>query len=197
MNVCIYAGTFNPIHIAHLAVAEHVRNEIAADKIIFIPSFSPPHKNNDIIDPLHRLNMVKLAVEDNAFFEASDIEFHLEEPSYSFHTIKKLYETLRIESKINFIIGMDAFERIDSWYNAEKLADLVRFVVVPRSENIELEHLSEKIKLKNIDYIFVKAPFIDVSSTLIREKLNQGKSIKYLVADKVEKYINENNLFRK
>ena len=216
MNPTVFAGTFNPIHIAHLIIAESVRVELNAEKILFIPSFSPPHRENDLASPEHRLNMVKLATENNPYFEVSDIELKLQGTSYSFNTIQELYrQNPEIEGQINFIIGADAFNHIETWYRYEELAKLINFIVLARpnhpldchseldSESIQRTESTcyTKQTLNQVQgdslfqYKFVEAPQIDISSSFIRQRIKENKSIKYLVPNNVEDYIIKNKLY--
>lgn len=196
MNLTIFSGTFNPIHTAHLIIAETVREEIGTNKILFIPAFCPPHREKDLVSPDNRLNMVKLAVADNHCFDVSDIEFTRGKKSYSYLTVKELINTNPdLTGKINFIIGSDAFNFIDTWYEVEKLAKLVNFIIVVRPGNIEIKKLFENIQLKNFDFQIVKTPLLEISSSYIRKKIKEKKSIKYLVPKSVEKYIYKNKLY--
>lgn len=197
MKLCIFSGTFNPIHLAHLIVAETVKDEIKADKMLLIPSFTPPHKNNDIADAVHRMEMVKLAVADNSKIEVSDVEFQNSGRSYSYLTIKKLYELYPdITGRINFVIGTDAFEKIETWYEAEKLVQLVNFVVVTRDKNYDFKSLFESINIQGLQAEVVNVPYSDISSSEIRSRVKLGKSIKYYVPNLVESYIELQNLYR-
>jgi nicotinate-nucleotide adenylyltransferase len=197
MKLCVYFGTFNPIHTAHLAVAEGVKEQLNIDKVFFIPAYNPPHRQNDLVDPIDRLNMAKLAVCGNKSFEVSDIEYKREGKSYTYITIKELMKIIpNLSEKIDFIIGTDAFSHIDSWYEVKKLSKLVRFVIIPREENFDTEHLFERIELKDFDYAVVNLPFIDISSSYIRKLIKEGKSIKYLVSDEVADYIKNNGLYK-
>ena len=139
MKLCVFQGTFNPIHNAHLDMAEFVLQNYGFEKIIFIPAAAPPHKDYDANFAIHRLNMVKLAVENNPHFEVSDIEFHLQGKSYSYLTALELYKKYNIERKINFIIGTDAFEKIESWYHSEDFKKIVDFIVFVRENNFTPE----------------------------------------------------------
>ena len=196
MNLTVFAGTFNPIHIAHLIIAESVRTELNADKILFIPSFIPPHRDSDLADAAHRLNMVKLAIETNPHFEVSDIELKLQGISYTFNTIQELYrQNSEIKSKINFIIGADAFNNIESWYKYEELAKLINFIVLARPKSKDIEEIINNLSLKDFSYKFVEAPRIDISSSFIRQRAKEKKSVKYLVTNEVESYIQENRLY--
>lgn len=193
MNKLIYAGTFNPIHTGHLIIAEHVREELKADKVIFIPSYKPPHRENDVAPAIHRLNMVKLAINNNKYFELSDIEFKSEEKSYTYNTILNLKKNNPDYSqKYKFIIGTDAFNLVNSWYKAEELKSLLEFIVIERPNNSQK---IETVNVKEFPYTIIKAPYIEISSTTIRKRLKAKKSIKYLVTNEVEDYILKNELY--
>ena len=167
MNICIFAGTFNPIHNAHIKMAEFALEKFGFDKIIFIPSYIPPHKDVDKTLSMHRYNMVKLAIADNKNFEISDIEYKSEEKSYSLLTVKKIIKKYKIKGKLNFIIGTDAFLKIESWYHADELKELVHFIVFPRKGNyIESLHI---LKNKGWDFELVNSVLINISSTEIRQ----------------------------
>lgn len=198
MDLTVFPGTFNPVHVAHLIIAESVKDELKLDKILFIPSKLPPHRNIHLADPQDRFNMVNLAIQDNPSFEISDIEYRIKGKSYSYLTVKKLLEeNSNITGKINFIIGSDAFALIDSWYEVEKLTKLVKFIIIVRPDNMDTEILFKKIKLKNFDYQIVKAPLMDISSSNIRGKIRECRSIRYLVPKNVEKYIFDRKLYLK
>lgn len=195
MNITVFSGTFNPIHTAHLIIAEAVRSELNLDKITFIPNNIPPHRDENIELPEHRMNMVKLAVSDNQYFGVSDIEFRSSEKSYTINTVKAL-NTLNQNEKVNLIIGTDAFKLIDSWYLAKELVSMVRFIIVARPNDENIEEILAEIQLKNIEYTVVKTPLLDISSSYIRERIKNEKSIRYLVPLEVEEYIYEHKLYR-
>lgn len=193
MKLCIFSGTFNPIHRAHLKMAEYVLENFGFDKIIFIPAYKPPHKDYDTNICTHRFNMVRLAIEYNPHFEISDIEYQHEGKSYSYLTALQLKKQYCTEDKINFIIGTDAFEKIESWYEAEKFKDLVDFIVFVReNKTVNFDDLKEK----GYSFEIARMPFIDISSTELRERIKEGKSISNLVTEEVEEYIYKNGLYR-
>ena len=193
----IYSGTFNPIHLAHLIIAQTVKDDLMVDKITFIPAYIPPHRDDNLAEPKHRLKMLKLAIQDNPDFELNDIEFRCKMKSYSYNTINKLLEEKpELTGKINFIIGSDAFSLIDTWHETEKFARLVKFIIVPREETFDVSELFEKVKLKNFNYQVANVPLIDISSTYIRRRIKEEKSIKYLVPKSVEEYIDRKNLYK-
>ena len=195
MKLCVFQGTFNPIHNAHLDMAEFVLQNYGFEKIIFIPAAAPPHKDYDANFAIHRLNMVKLAVENNPHFEVSDIEFHLQGKSYSYLTALELYKKYNIEGKINFIIGTDAFEKIESWYHSEDFKKIVDFIVFVRENNFTPERF-QYLKDKGYNFQFTRMPFEDISSTELREKIRKGFPINKLVPKTVEDYIRKNDLYK-
>ncbi len=194
MRLCVFQGTFNPIHKVHLKVAEFALNYYNFDKILFIPAYLPPHKEVDKNLAQHRFNMVKLAIQENEKFDISDIEFKRDGRSYTYLTILELKNIYKISNKINFLIGTDAFEKIDTWYETDKLKKHLHFIVFPRCNNF---NESDFDKFKNLEYDFEFAPmrYIDVSSTEVRNNINNKKSVEELEIPRVVEYIKENGLY--
>ena len=183
MAICIFPGTFNPIHEAHLRMANFALQNYGFEKIIFIPAYIPPHKEISANLAEHRYRMVELATSKNPKFEVSDIEYKLcenGEKSYSLNTVKKIREIYNIKEKLNFLIGTDAFEKINSWYKADELKNLVHFIVFPRG--VELSDKS------GWDYEMAPMEFLDVSSTDIRKTKNDN-------IKEVKDYIDKNDLY--
>ncbi|MBQ9246333.1 nicotinate (nicotinamide) nucleotide adenylyltransferase [bacterium] len=198
MTECVYQGSFNPIHNAHIEVAKYVHEKLNFEKIIFIPAFKPPHKDLKYFDSenaMHRLNMVQLAVEEYPYMDVSAIEYMRNEPSYTYNTIKQIYEIVKPSEKINFIIGTDAFIQIETWYKAQELKKLITFILFKRENNFD-ETPFLKLKEKGYNYILMKKPFLDISATEIRERLKQNKEIYDIVPIKVAKYIKQNNVYK-
>lgn len=195
MKLCVFQGTFNPIHNAHLKMADFVLKNYGFDKIIFIPAYKPPHKAYDISLTPHRLEMVKLAALTNPNFKVSDIEYQKERSSYTYLTVLELYKKYDIEGKINFIIGTDAFKKIDTWYEADKLKELVEFIVFVRENELE-DKKYEELRKKGYSFRFASMDFEDISSTTIRKYIHEGKSIDNLVTNKVKGYIEKNGLYK-
>jgi len=195
MKLCVYCGTFNPIHNAHIEVAKYVKANFDFDLILFIPAYKPPHKDIKNDASMHRFNMVKAAISGIKGFEISDIEFKSEENSYTFNTITKLYEVYpEIEGKINFIIGTDAFRKIQTWYRINDLKDLVEFVVFTRENNFMQEDL-DNLKITGYNFKYANMPYIDISSTEIRNKIKLNEDISGLVPQSVNSYIKRNGLY--
>ena len=181
MSICIFPGTFNPIHDGHIRMAEYALKKYGFEKIIFIPAYIPPHKEIDKNLAIHRYKMVQNAIKTNSKFEISDIEYKSEGKSYSLITVKKIIEQYCINSRLNFIIGTDAFAKIDSWYKSDELKELVHFIVFPRKEG-DIEVISN-----GWDYELADMELIDISSTEIREWLKKNTI--------VEGYIKEHGLY--
>ncbi len=197
MSNCLYQGSFNPIHNAHIAVAKYAHEKFGFEKIIFIPAFKPPHKdlkNFDIDNAFHRLNMVELAIEDYPYFDVSAIEYTRNTLSYTYDTILRIRNYTKTQDKINFIIGTDAFIKIESWNQAEKLKELLHFILFVREDGFD-ETPFTKLKEKGYDYTLMQMPFMDISSSEVRERVRQNKDICDIVPLKVAEYIKKNNVY--
>ena len=189
MSICIFPGTFNPIHIAHIKMAEFAMQHYNFDKIIFIPAYIPPHKEISANLAKHRFNMVKLAVANYPNFEVSDIEFKSEKPSYTLITVKKIINLYNIDEKLNFLIGTDAFEKLKTWYKIDELKELVHFIVFPRCDKLNEDDFSY-YRDHHYDYEFAPMEYIDVSSTEIRESKEKNQ-----ILNNVGEYIKNNGLY--
>ncbi|MBA7561577.1 putative nicotinate-nucleotide adenylyltransferase [subsurface metagenome] len=187
-------GVFDPIHYGHLFTAEEARVEFKLDKIIFVPCRKPAHKReNNISDSEHRYLMTDLATSNNQFFKVSKVELNRPGPSYSIDTVKEFLRKYNHGVEIFFITGADAFLEIDSWYKSEELVQLCQFVAVTRP-GYDLNKLNQKFK-KIIK--IMEIPALSISSTDIRRRVREEKSIKYLLPHEVEKYIYKKGLYRK
>ncbi len=192
MKIGILGGTFNPIHNGHLLMAEEVRLTFNLDRVYFIPVSIPPHKGyKPLISDSDRLRLIELAIEFNPYFYVSDIEIKRGGISYTIDTVKSFYSSLVIEDKIYLLIGADLIKDITTWMSYKELIEKVNLVVISRTS-----FKAESYK-KDFSYII---PFnstgFNVSSSLIRQRLLEGYSIKYLVPYKVEDYINSKGLYR-
>lgn len=196
MRLCVFQGTFNPIHKVHLEVAKFAKEYYNFERILFIPAYIPPHKSVDKNLALHRFNMVKLAISEYNGFDISDIEYKREGNSYTYNTILELRKAYNItDEKINFLIGTDAFIKIRTWYKTDKLKELVHFIVFKRTNKFNKDDFNE---LRGFGYDFEFAPmnYIDVSSTRLRENLGNGISINDMELPKIREYIKEHGLYQ-
>lgn len=189
----IFGGTFNPPHIAHLILAEYVRSVMSLDKIIFIPSGNPPLKRtSEIIDSKHRYIMSKLSFGSNKNFIVDDTELkNIISKTYTIDTLKKLKEKYK-NSDFYLIIGTDNFIKLAKWKDPQKILNFCKIVVINRPP-YKFEDGPNEFKNKVIK---LKVPELEISSTQIRKMVKNGFSIKYLVTDKVEKYIIKNKLYK-
>ena len=198
-KIGIMGGTFDPIHNGHLILAEHARVEMGLEKILFIPAWDPPHKGDRKITPsIHRYNMTLLALGLNPYFFISPIEIKREGRSYTIDTISQLKAEYK-SSELYFILGSDSLMEIHKWKDYEKLLKSCNFIVAKR-KGLEDEKLNnravELINSYNSNIIILESPIIEISSTEIRRRVRKNKSIKYLVPELVERYIEKNRLYR-
>lgn len=196
MSLCVFQGTFNPIHKIHLKVAKFAKEYYGFEKILFIPAYIPPHKTVDKNLASHRFNMVKLAISGIKGFQISDIEYKKEKNSYTYQTILELRKQYNItDERINFLIGTDAFEKIETWYQTDRLKELVHFIVFQRTNEFK-ESDFDSFRLKGYDFEFAPMNYTDVSSTALRNNLKKGLPIKDLEIKEVREYIKEHDLYQ-
>lgn len=189
MRIGILGGTFDPIHIVHLMIAEQVREKLHLQQIWFMPTRIPPHKEGRRVAPAeHRLEMVKLAIGEIPYFQAVSFELERQGTSYTIETIKQLKEQFPSHS-FYFIIGADMVEYLPHWHQIEELVHLIQFVGVHRpGYHMNQSEYSSYVKT-------VEIPQMDLSSTMIREKVLNRESVRFMVPDKVRNYIEEKHLY--
>ena len=189
-KIGIFGGTFDPIHIGHLIIAQEVSRLLKLSKVIFVPAFIPPHKKrSNPTSANDRYKMVQMAIRNNAKFEASTIEIKRRGKSYSVDTLRKLRKKFGSKASLFFIIGSDMVKDLKSWKELDSINKIVKFIAVKRS-GYPVVNLP-----KNIDRVNV--PQVDVSSTQIRRLIKNGHSINFLVPDVVRKYISDKYLYLK
>lgn len=198
LKIGIMGGTFDPIHYAHLATAEYVREKFKLDKILFIPTGNPPHKAKLRTDKVDRYNMVLLATKNNKYFITSSMEINREKRTYTVDTLKELHKIYK-NSEIYFITGADTICDMENWRNVGENFELATFIAAARP-GIRQSEAKQKIeKLQNLydaKIETVDAPSLDISSTYIREKIKEKKSVKYLIPEDVQKYIYEKKIYK-
>jgi len=188
MKVGILGGTFNPIHIGHLVLAEEARQKLKLDRVIFVPAYLPPHKaSRGLAKAAQRYMMVKLAIKGNKYFRLSDIEIKRNGYSYTIDTLRELKKTL-VKDKLYFITGSDLLDYLDDWKGLREVVKIARFVVATRP-GYPLKKLPAYIST-----LAIRA--IDISAFRIRQAIKKNRSIRYLVPREVYRYIERNKLYR-
>lgn len=189
MNIGLYFGSFNPIHIGHLIIANHVLNETKIERIWFIVSpQNPLKKTNSLLNEFDRLHMVRLAVQDDNRLKCSDIEFSLSKPSFTTNTLAFLSEKYP-EHKFSIIMGSDSYQNLDKWKNFETIVSNYSIYVYKR-EGHEIN------KFGGHEPTILNAPLIQISATQIRDYVRAGKSIRYLVPEIVREEIETRKFYK-
>lgn len=196
MRIGVFGGTFDPIHMGHLIVAEDARVALELDKALFIPAGQPWFKSyRQITDSRHRLEMVKLAVESNPFFDVSDIEIRRSGPSYTVDTLAEL-RVQYMDAELIVILGVDALREIDRWHQPRLLFELASVVGMARpGAALDPSVLNAAIPGASSRMLLLDSTLIDISGTDIRVRVAAGRSIRYRVPAAVERYISENGLY--
>lgn len=199
MRIGIFGGTFNPIHNTHILIATEAKKQLNLDKVIFVVACDPPHKSNMNITDAHiRYELVKKALENEPFFEASSIEIDRQGKSYTYLTLcdfKKIYP----DDELFFLVGGDSLSYIDKWYNARELMKLCTFAAYPRGNDSGEQLKKECLALKEkygANCVILNAMADDISSTQIRRMTHDGKNISYVVPEVVAEYISEHDLYK-
>ena len=216
LKIGLFGGTFNPIHLGHLRPVEEIRQEFCLSKIFFIPAHIPPHKGVQAVSSRHRFAMVKESISGNPFFDISDIETTRQGNSYSFETINYFTRLYTNKAVLFFIMGVDAFREIHAWRNYPDFFSSCNFIIMSRPgreytagtpEGLIPTDIKETFRFNAEKscfshesgchvYLSTVTPF-DISSSGIRSNLEREQSIKYLVPEAVETYINRYKLYKR
>ncbi|MCR5356081.1 MAG: nicotinate-nucleotide adenylyltransferase [Lachnospiraceae bacterium] len=194
----IIGGTFNPVHIGHLILAENAYDNLSLDKVIFMPTGKSYLKDQSVILPAaDRMHLISEAIKDNDHFECSDFEIKKTGNTYTAETLNELNE-LYPEDELYFIIGEDSIYNIETWYKPQMIFDNCVLIVAPRGHEPDEKLIDIKEHLTSVydaRISLLDTPDIDISSSMIRERVGKGNSIKYYVPDKVEKLIKEKGYY--
>lgn len=201
MRLAVLGGSFNPIHVGHLAVAEAAREALALDRVLFVPCALPPHKPPDDLAPARdRLAMVRLALRGHPAFAVSDIEVRRPGRSYSVDTVAALRATTR--GALFLLVGADMLAGLPTWREARRLVALARVAAAGRP-GWSFDALRPRLArafgaafLRGLDRRRIDAPLVGVSSSDIRRRARDGRSIRYLVPEAVARYIRRRELYR-
>ena len=193
----IMGGTFDPIHLGHLATAEAVWDELNLTEVLFIPAAHPPHKEGRVVtEAVHRLVMTYMATAANPHFRVLALELYREGPSYSVDTVKELKQRYGDDTEFYFITGADAINELATWHRAAELLKECHFIAATRG-GTKLDRAGLSAAFGEIDERIrtLTTPALEISSTAIRERVKAGHSIKYLVPDSVADYICKKGLY--
>ncbi|MDM5199790.1 nicotinate-nucleotide adenylyltransferase [Fictibacillus enclensis] len=188
-KIGIFGGSFHPPHNGHLLIAQEALSAFSLDEVIWMPANHPPHKQlASGVSDHDRIELVKAAIQDNAKFSLSLIEFEREGPSYTIDTIKELQKK-NPDHEYFFIIGGDMLDSLDTWHEIDELSRMVTFIAINRSGHpLNAEHNPYQAAM-------LEVPLFDVSSTLIRERVSQGENTTYLIPERVRKQIEVKGLY--
>lgn len=190
MKIGLYFGSFNPIHTGHLIIANHILNETELQRVWFVLSPQNPFKpSGSLLNEYDRLHFVQKAIEDDNRLRASNIEFSLPKPSYTSHTLSYLREKYPTH-EFTIIMGSDSFQNLPKWKNAEAITENHPIIVYKRPG-------FEVTPIDGANVTVMDAPLLEISATHIRECIQQGKSIKYLVPKTVEEEIEKSAFYKK
>lgn len=190
MKIGLYFGSFNPIHTGHLIIANHVLNETDLQRIWFVVSPQNPFKlSSTLLNEYDRLHLVQIAVDGDERLKASEIEFSLPKPSYTSHTLAYLVEKYP-SHQFQIIMGSDSFQNLGKWKNAESIINHFPIIIYKRPDHEISNELGGQISVMN-------APLLEISATYIRECIQKGKSIKYLVPKAVEEEIEKSSFYKR
>ena len=194
----IFGGTFDPIHVAHLAVAEAARDAFGLRRVLFIPAAQPPHKPGRDISPVEdRLAMVEAAVEGNPAFEVSRLEIERSGPSYTVDTLTALCEAAPGD-RLALILSAESYSEFESWHEPRRILDLAALVVAPRVgyADADPDLIARQFPEARVTVAFMDGPRIRLSASEIRQRAADGRSVRYLVPDAVAAYIGDHDLYQ-
>lgn len=200
-GIGIFCGTFNPIHLGHLLVAECARDQFNLEKVLFITSPRPPHRSDVLLDAHERHNMVACAVAGNPAFEASMLEIERTGPSYTIDTIRQVLERFGNERQMNLLLGADNLKQLSTWHRVDEICKLVRLLVAPRFADVNRGsqsalHSGNGNIPAQAEYELIDFPAVDISSSEIRKRIGEGRSVLYMVPPAVNQLLSAKGYYR-
>jgi nicotinate-nucleotide adenylyltransferase len=196
-NLGIMGGTFNPIHLGHLMIAEEARQRFHLSQVLFIPAYLPPHKEVDGATAQQRLEMTRLAVADNPYFAVSDMEIRRGGRSYTADTIRLLKEQYGPERVLYFIAGTDTIQDLPNWHHPSYILESCQFIGASRPDGTEaIDNIIRYFGVLGTHIHKLEVPAMDLSSTDLRYRIRHGLSVRYLIPQSVCEYIEKNGVYQ-
>ncbi len=198
-RIGIIGGTFNPIHLGHLMIAEMAREAYNLEKVIFVPAYHPPHKHEDVIDAKYRYEMTEAAVSDNPYFTVSDVEFKREGPSYTIDTVRHFIKEYGPDTEFYFIAGTDSIRDLPNWKYIDDLLPLCHFIGAVRPDGSaaidDVVAYFGELGAQRIHRLDV--PIMRLSATDLRRRLRERRTVRYLISKAVVEYIKDHDIYKK
>jgi nicotinate-nucleotide adenylyltransferase len=199
MTIGVFGGTFDPPHLGHLAAAQEALEACGLERVLFVPSERNPLKLDDRISPTeHRLAMTALAIDGDPRFELSYEDVGGDGPSYTVDLLARLREKLGAGTEVAFITGMDVLHELHRWREPRRLLEMARLLVIarPGQEHVRPEDVDTRVPGASRRITVIQTPGVAISSTELRQRVAEGRSIRYLVPERVVAYIQEHGLYR-
>jgi nicotinate-nucleotide adenylyltransferase len=202
MRVGIFGGTFDPVHLGHLILAEQCREQAKLDQVLFVPAALPPHKRAQPLTPFaQRVEMLTLAISGHPAFRVEEMEKDRAGPSFTVDTLTQLHAA-RPDDELCFILGSDSVHDLPLWYQPRRILELATLLVVARADwpVFSAQEVKASLQLEDdfaLRYQIVEAPLITLASRDIRRRISEGRSVRYMTPRAVEAYIEDKGLYRK
>jgi nicotinate-nucleotide adenylyltransferase len=197
MRLGILGGTFDPIHIGHLILAEESWYQLGLEKVLLVPAADPPHKRDRLLSPVdHRVAMIQLAIADNPHLELSRVDVDRPGPHYTVDMVHLLYDQYGPGTDLYFLMGLDSLADLPNWHQPQKLMELCNLVALTRPDSgLDWDSLEQSLPGIRWRVILLPMPELDISSTMIQQRVRQGRPIRYQVLPPVEDYIGAHGLY--
>ena len=199
MRLGILGGTFDPIHIGHLILAEEAWYQLGLEKVLLVPAADPPHKQGRRLSSVeHRVKMIELSIADNPHFELSRIDVDRPGPHYTLDMVKLHLEQYGPGTDLYFLMGLDSLADLPNWHEPTQLVELCNLVALSRPDSgFDWDKLEEELPSVRWRVIFLPMPELQIASSMIQQRVRQGRPLRYQVLPQVEAYIHEHNLYRR
>ena len=198
MRLGILGGTFDPIHIGHLILAEEAWYQLGLQKVLLVPAGDPPHKRGRRLSPVeHRVRMIELAIADNPHLELSRIDVDRPGPHFTIEMVRQHLEQYGTGTDLYFLMGLDSLADLPNWHKPQELVELCNLVALSRPDSgFDWDELEEKLPGVRWRVIFLPMPELQISSTILQQRVRQGRPLRYQVLPQVETYIHEHGLYQ-